>query len=94
MDNMIVPFNKRAILPMLLPVYIALFDKELHDVSLREMRRNIQDMLDKNTRLSEPDGHDGIRKKPKGVFPAPLPPKRSRSPNFKRPRRENDTSEA
>lgn len=28
-DNMVVPFNKRRLLPLLLPVYRKLFDKEL-----------------------------------------------------------------
>jgi hypothetical protein len=29
-DNMVVPFNKRPLLPLLLPVYVKLFSKELH----------------------------------------------------------------
>jgi len=41
-DNMVVPFNKHQLLPLLLPVYTQLFKKELEELSVKEMQRNLR----------------------------------------------------
>ncbi|KAI6236439.1 Ribonuclease Z [Aphelenchoides besseyi] len=44
MDNMVVPFNKRAIAPLLLPLYRELFAQELSDYKYRQMQRELAEL--------------------------------------------------